>query len=273
MPSKSKSRSRLFVDHELDRALLELSDEQAHYLSRVLRCRQGDSLVVFNARGIEREATIESLAKRRPTLALGAPLDALPESPAAIVLLQALVKSDAMDLIVQKATELGVAAVHAFPSEFSVVHLDGERGAQRLTHWRRIAASACEQSGRHRPPDLALFASLDAAVAALPPGGTPAHAASPTPRTARIVFDPSATRPLDAATASGNAGADGTGTAPGARLALALGPEGGFSRDELRYLESAAFLPVSLGPRILRADTAAIAACTLAQWLSGDLAQ
>jgi len=261
MPSRSKPRSRLFVDHELDRATLELSDEQAHYLNRVLRCRQGDLLVVFNAQGIEREATIESLAKRHPTLALGAKLDALPESPASIVLLQALVKSDAMDLIVQKATELGIAAVHAFPTEFSVVHLDGERGEQRLTHWRRIAASACEQSGRHRPPALALFATLDAAVAALPPAA------------ARIVFDPTATRALDAAVTGSKGGAVGTESAASAGMALALGPEGGFTRDELRYLESTGFAAASLGPRILRADTAAIAACTLAQYLAGDLAQ
>jgi len=251
MPPKSRSRSRLFVDAPLDRASHELSEEQAHYLSRVLRCRQGDSLVVFNAAGVEREATIESLAKRHPRLALGPALEALPESPAAIVLLQSLVKSDAMDLIVQKATELGVAAVHAFPSEHSVVQLDGERGAQRLQHWRRIAASACEQSGRHRPPALALFASLDAAVAALSPGTT------------RIVFDPTATQPLDGSVAAGAAG--------GAGLALALGPEGGFTREELRYLESRGFTPASLGPRILRAETAVIAACALAQWLAGDL--
>jgi 16S rRNA (uracil1498-N3)-methyltransferase len=211
-------------------------------------------------------------------LALGPAVEALPESPVAIVLLQALVKSDAMDLIVQKATELGVAAVHAFPTEFSVVHLDGDRGTQRLLHWRRIAASACEQSGRHRPPALALFDSLDMAVAALPPATAyapgaglspgPLHApgdASPA-RAARIVFDPSATRPLDAV-------ADAPGGTARSSLALALGPEGGFTRDELRYLESAGFTPASLGPRILRADTAAIAACTLAQWLAGDLAQ
>jgi 16S rRNA (uracil1498-N3)-methyltransferase len=259
MSSRSKVRSRLFVDAPLDRATHELDSEQAHYLSRVLRLRQGDALVVFNAAGREREATIESLAKRHPTLALGPGLEPLPESPVAIVLLQALVKSDAMDLIVQKATELGVAAVHAFPACFSVVHLDDERGGQRLQHWRRIAASACEQSGRHRPPALSLFASLDAAVAALPPAAAPAPVAAQPSAVARIVFDPAATRPLDGSVATG------TG------LALALGPEGGFTREELRYLESTGFVPATLGPRILRADTAAIAACTLAQWLAGDL--
>jgi 16S rRNA (uracil1498-N3)-methyltransferase len=270
MSSRTKSRTRLFVDHELDRASLELSDEQAHYLSRVLRCRPGDSIVVFNARGVEREATIESLAKRHPALALGPEVEALPESPAAIVLLQALVKSDAMDLIVQKATELGVAAVLAFPTEFSVVHLAGERGGQRLAHWRRIAASACEQSGRHRPPELELFSSLDAAVAALaagsaakPGSASPPPAALPpaalAPGAPRIVFDPSATRALDSSLA-GNRG-----------FALALGPEGGFNRDELRYLESSGFTPATLGPRVLRAETAVIAAAALVQWLAGDL--
>jgi 16S rRNA (uracil1498-N3)-methyltransferase len=247
MSAKSKSRSRLFVDAPLDRPVLALSADQAHYLNRVLRCRQGDTLLVFNARGEEREATIESLAKRNPMLALGRALEPLPESPAAIVLLQALVKSDAMDLIVQKATEIGVSALSAFPTDFGVVRLDGERREQRLTHWRRIAASACEQSGRHYPPELALFDSLDQAVAALPPGA------------ARIVCDPGASRPLDRELLAGGS------------PALALGPEGGFNPEELRYLESAGFAPASLGPRILRAETAAIAACTLAQWLTGDL--
>jgi 16S rRNA (uracil1498-N3)-methyltransferase len=247
MSAKSKSRSRLFVDAPLDRPVLPLSDDQAHYLSRVLRCRQGDSLVVFNARGEEREATIESFAKRHSVLALGRTLEALPESPAGIVLLQALVKSDAMDLIVQKATELGVAGVLAFPTDFGVVHLDGERRAQRLTHWQRIAVSACEQSGRHRPPDFALFDSLDAAVAALPPD------------TLRIACHPGAARPLERALVAGG------------RPAIALGPEGGFSPDEARYLESAGFALAVLGPRILRAETAAIAACAIAQWLAGDL--
>ena len=258
MPSRSKSRSRLFVDAPLDRPELALSEEQGHYLSRVLRLRPGDSLVVFNARGTEREATIESLGKRHPALALGATLEAVAESPAALVLLQAIVKSDAMDLIVQKATELGVVALHAFSTEFGVVHIDGERREHRLTHWRRIATSACEQSRRHRPPALSIFDSLDAAVAALPAG------------TARIAFDPAATRPLGPELfASVRAGVDGGNAYSGA--ALALGPEGGFTRDEVRYLESAGFTIASLGPRILRAETAAIAACSIAEWIVGDL--
>jgi 16S rRNA (uracil1498-N3)-methyltransferase len=247
MPAKPKPRFRLFVDAPLDCPELALSAEQAHYLSRVLRCRQGDLLIVFNARGEEREATVAALAKRHSVLKLGRVQDALPESPAALTLLQALVKSDAMDLIVQKATELGVGAVHAFPTDFGVVRLDAERQPQRLRHWQRIAAGACEQSGRHRPPDLALFDSIDAAVAALPAD------------TARIAFDPGAERPLDRELL-----ADG-------RAALALGPEGGFSREEVRYLESAGFALVALGPRILRAETAALAACALAEWLAGDL--
>jgi 16S rRNA (uracil1498-N3)-methyltransferase len=247
MSGKSKSRSRLFVDAPLDRPALTLSAEQAHYLSHVLRCRPGETLIVFNARGEEREATIESLAKRHPLLALGRAVDALPESPADIVLLQALVKSDAMDLIVQKATELGVAAVHAVATAFSVVRLDDERQQHRLAHWQRIAASACEQSGRHRPPALAVFDSLTAALAALPAQG------------ARIAFDPRAAQPLDRTVFAGR------------QLCIAIGPEGGFSKDEARELAAAGFVLCSLGPRVLRAETAAIAACTVAAWLAGDL--
>jgi len=243
-----KSPARLFVDAPLGRASLRLDAEQAHYLGRVLRCREGEEIVVFNARGEERSARIESLAKRHPVVALGAALSPLPESAAGIVLLQALVKSDAMDLIVQKATELGVAAVLAAHTEFSVVRLDAERRSRRLAHWRRIARSACEQSGRHRPPELAVFGDLGAAIAALPAGGE------------RIAFDAGAGRAL---------GADGRGNGGG--VCLAIGPEGGFSPDETARLEAAGFGLRSLGPRTLRAETAAIAACAGLQFLRGDL--
>lgn len=247
MPGNSKSLPRLYVDAPLERGRLALDADQAHYLGRVLRCREGAAVIVFNGRGDERQAVIESLARRHPVLALGDALPPLPESPAGIVLLQALVKSDPMDLIVQKATELGVAAVHAVHTDFGVVRLDAARRDNRLQHWRRIAHSACEQSRRHRPPDIAIFDSLDDAVAALPAG------------LARVAFD------VGADAALGPALLDGNG------VCLALGPEGGFTPDESRRLAGQGFTLASLGPRILRAETAAIAACTAVQWLNGDL--
>jgi 16S rRNA (uracil1498-N3)-methyltransferase len=245
MTRSRKSSKRVFVDAPLDSRKLNLDQEQAHYLGRVLRCREGDEIVVFNARGLERAARIESLGRNRPAVVLGATLDPLPEPEMPVLLLQALVKSDAMDLIVQKATELGARSILATRTEFSVVRLDADRRPKRLAHWHRIAASACEQSGRHRPPDIEIFDSLGEAVAALPEN------------CARIAFVPGA------AAAPGAVDAD--------RLCLAVGPEGGFSTGEASWLESHGFALCSLGPRTLRADTAAVAARTAAQLLSGDL--
>lgn len=247
MTAKAKPSRRLYVDAPLAGASLTLDAEQAHYLGRVLRCREGERIVVFNARGEERGATIESLAKRRPLVRLEESLTPVPESPLPIVLLQALVKSDAMDLIVQKATELGVATVLAVRTDFSVVRLDDNRRQSRLAHWQRIARSACEQSGRHRPPDIHLCDSIDAAAAQLP------EACS------RIAFAVGATTPLTAA-------------APGpGGVCLAVGPEGGFSPSDSTRLVELGFALHALGPRTLRAETAAIAACAGLQLLRGDL--
>jgi 16S rRNA (uracil1498-N3)-methyltransferase len=265
----SRKPTRLFVDAPLEAASLSLDADQAHYLGRVLRCRAGDAIVVFNARGRERNAVIDSLARQRPRITLGPAIAPLPEPVTPILLLQALVKSDAMDLIVQKATELGVDAIFAVRTEFSVVRLDAERSERRLDHWRRIAAGACEQSGRHRPPGLRVFASLEEALGALPEGY------------ARIAFDLGAGEPFGAHAqrpdALARGGPDPGRPAPGeprdgdAGVCLAVGPEGGFSPVEIELLQAGGFVLRKLGPRTLRAETAAIAALACAQLLEGDL--
>lgn len=250
MPRPEKAPKRLYVDASLDAGSLVLDADQAHYLGRVLRCREGDRIVVFNARGMERTAAIQSLAKRRPVLALGAAIEQLPEPAVPVSLLQALVKSDAMDLIVQKATELGVSTILATRTDFSVIRLDGEaRRQRRLAHWRRIAESACEQCGRHRPPDFSLFDSLEAACRSLPADCM------------RIAFDTRATAPLNGAAHAET----------GAGVCLAIGPEGGFSPPEIERLNDENFLSLSLGPRTLRAETAAIAAIAGTQLMNGNL--
>ena len=249
MTRSRKSPSRLFIDAALDASSLALGTEQAHYLGRVLRCREGDEIVVFNARGTERSAIIESLSRRRPVIALGSSIEPLPEPGTPILLVQALVKSDAMDLIVQKATELGAESIFATRTDFSVVRLDDDRKHRRLTHWRRIAASACEQSGRHRPPTLEIFDSLNDAISALPADS------------ARIAFDVGASKALDAR----------SGMPAG--VSLAIGPEGGFSPVETELLTVENFALHTLGPRTLRAETAAIAALTAVQLSIGDMGQ
>ena len=238
--------SRLFVDGDLSRNVVGIGNREAHYLGQVLRLRQGDQVVVFNGRGDERLAAISSLARRRPELEIVAELEPLAEPKLDLVLIQALVKSEAMDTIVHKAAELGVRALVAVKTDFSVIKLDAERAARRLAHWNKVARSACELCGRHRPPEIAVEASLAQCLERLPPQGT------------RIVCEPGTT--------TGFAGF-GRETAS---VTLLIGPEGGFSAADLEIIDAAGFARVGLGPRLLKADTAAIAACTLAHGIWGD---
>lgn len=238
--------SRLFIDASAADDELVLLESDAHYLANVLRLRVGDRITVFNGRGQEWRATIRLLTRKRAALSFVAPVEPLPESPLELILVQGLVKAEAMDSIVQKATELGVATVWPVITEFSVVRLDEERGRRRLAHWQRIARSACEQSGRHRPPEIRMPSELAACLAALEPCD------------AKVALDPLAREtPILPARA--------------ARAALVVGPEGGFGPSDDALLDRASYQRLRLGGRVLRADTAAITICALAQQRWGDL--
>lgn len=237
---------RLYIERDLAGSTLSLDEREAHYLGHVLRLGRGDALIAFDGMGTERHATVGSLQRRGATLELGDPQTPLPESPLTLTVLQALPKADAMDLIVQKATELGVHRIAPVYTEFSVVKLDAERAERRVEHWRRIAQSACEQCGRHRPPvidapvDLATRASaLDVPV--------------------RLALDPAADTRFESVTPQPTS------------VVLAIGPEGGFGTNDWRLLDKAEFRRISVGSRVLRAETAAIAACAIAQSCWGDL--
>jgi 16S rRNA (uracil1498-N3)-methyltransferase len=238
---------RLYIERDLDDSSLELDEAEAHYIGHVLRLSRGDRLVVFNGLGAEREASVSALQRRGATLALHAARWPKPDSPLELTLVQALPKSDAMDLIVQKATELGVHALVPVYTEFSVVKLDTERSERRVDHWRKIARSACEQCGRHAPPHIEPPRHLADALPALP--------ASPK----RLALDLAAKQSL------------GEQEPPDSGLVVAVGPEGGFGPNDWRRLDAAQFARVNLGQRVLRAETAALAACAIAQSRWGDL--
>jgi 16S rRNA (uracil1498-N3)-methyltransferase len=165
----AQRRIRLFLDRDLTGNVLSLDGREAHYLGRVLRLERGTELVAFNGRGAERQAAVRALTKRGGELDLGARLPPLPPSPLDLTLLQGIAKAEAMDLIVQKATELGVRRIVPAQSAYGVVRLDDERAARRTEHWQRIAQSACEQSGRHEPPLIDPPLALAAASRAVPP--------------------------------------------------------------------------------------------------------
>jgi 16S rRNA (uracil1498-N3)-methyltransferase len=221
----------------------ELTEEARHYLRDVLRLSAGDAVELFDGAGRSWPATLEP---GWGALALGPPHPAASRGPA-LSLLFALAKGEKGDLVVQKATELGVARLAPWAAERSVVKLDDGKGRERAARWRRIAEEAARQCGRADVPEVAAPSPLAAALASVPAG----HRA--------VVFHPGAA-PLP------DLGLEG---APG--LALVVGPEGGLTGAELAACDAAGAVRASLGPRVLRAETAAIVALALAQGLFGDL--
>ena len=243
--------TRVAVDAALaPGARVALPGEAAAHLQRVLRLQPGDACVLFNGDGHDYEARLTGIDKRgceAEVVAVRAAAAA--ESPLRILLLQGIARGEKMDWILQKATELGVAAFVPVSSERSEVRLDAARAAKRLAHWRGIVSSACGQSGRAMLPPVSAPRSL---ADALGDASLPA---------ARFLLDPEATASIASMPAPG----DGA-------CALAVGPEGGWSPRDRAQLEAAGFTGLRLGPRILRTETAGIAAIAALQSRFGDLA-
>ena len=241
--------TRLFVGNKLQAgAELQLDKKQLQYVGRVLRLRSGDSLTVFNGEDGEFGATITYIGKAAATLKLGEHRRTSTEAPLKVHLVQGISRGDRMDVVVQKATELGVKRISPVFTEYGVVKLDARRTDQRREHWQKIAASACEQSGRIRPP------LIDAPVALRDWFGNKTKDAD-----VDLVLQPGSPTTLTAI------------AAPQTKVCMLIGPEGGFSPAEHDDAAVAGFMAVSLGPRILRTETAAIAAIAVAQSLWGDL--
>ena len=240
--------TRLFVSAPLGNGTaLVLSGEQARYVGRVLRCRVGDTVVVFNGDGGEWLATIDSITKSGVSLTVAEQRDSATESAFRIHLVQGISRGERMDFVVQKATELGVKRITPVLTDHGVVKLDDRRAGKRREHWQKVATSACEQCGRTRPPRVEEPLPLNTWF-----GNRGNSDASD------VILKPGASTALT--------GID----APRVKLCLLIGPEGGFSDREYEDAEIAGFKAVSLGPRILRTETAALAAISLAQNRWGD---
>ena len=225
-----------------------LPEHAASHLARVLRLREGDPCVLFNGDGHDYPARLVATGKREVRAEVLGKQVVDNESPLSIVLLQGIARGEKMDLILQKATELGVAAIVPVSGERTEVRLDAERAGKRLAHWRSVVASACEQSGRARVPALSPPAPLDAAARALDGEGL------------RLVLDPQGEHRLDRMAAP-----------PGGRAWIAIGPEGGWSPRDRASLRAAGFSGLRLGPRVLRTETAGLAAIAALQARFGDL--
>jgi len=236
---------RIFCDIRLGPgAQFALAPDAAQHVSRALRLKAGDALTLFDGRGGEYEAAIQRIDRDRVDVKVGAWRDVEREASVRVGLAQGLPEADKMDWIIQKAVELGAAWIQPLVCDRSVVRLSGERAERRQAHWRRVAVAACEQSGRNAIPEVRptlTFLSWIAAESEVPrwmlvPGAPPlaAHAA------------------------------------PAGPIELLVGPEGGLSEREVDLAASRRFEPLSLGPRVLRTETAPIAALAAIHALWGD---
>jgi 16S rRNA (uracil1498-N3)-methyltransferase len=238
---------RSFVDRPLAIGdVFPLPDATGNHLVRVLRLEVGDACVLFNGDGHDYTARLLSREKRGAAVEVVSRSVVANESPLRIALIQGIARGEKMDLILQKATELGVAAFAPVATDRTEVRLDAGRSDKKMAHWRGVLASACEQCGRATLPLLAAPRALSDAVAA----DAGVH---------RLMLDPEASDaivdlalPADAA------------------VTLAIGPEGGFSDRDRAILKAGRFRGVRLGPRILRTETAGLAAIAALMAMYGD---
>lgn len=240
---------RAFVDAPLAVGQrVTLPENAAAHLVRVLRLREGDACVLFNGDGRDYDARLLEAGKRGAVADVVNARDVDNESTLRIVLLQGIARGEKMDLILQKATELGVARIVPVDAERTEVRLDGERLRKRIEHWRGVVVSACEQCGRARIPEVA----DPVAIADIPRHTSDA--------TLKLTLDPEGVHALPA-----------LAIAPTATVAIAIGPEGGWSPRDRDALHAAGFSGLRLGPRILRTETAGLAAIAALQAIYGDL--
>jgi 16S rRNA (uracil1498-N3)-methyltransferase len=243
--------TRVFVDLTLERDQeLALPAAQSAHLLRVLRLRPGAALTLFNGRGGEYAAELLAAGPGRAAVRIGVHSGLDRESPLRLTLLQGIARGERMDLIVQKATELGVTALMPLSCEHSVVRLAGEARARRRERWQAVAISACEQSGRNRPPRVHDILELEEACATIGAAG----------EALRLMLVPEAGEALASLVSRELRSA-----------ALLVGPEGGLSEREQALAQRAGFQACALGPRILRTETAPLAALAVLQALAGDL--
>lgn len=226
-------------------AHIELPEPVARHAVRVLRLPPGAPIVLFDGRGGEYEARIERVERDRVVAAVGAWHDVERESPLEVTLVQAVQAGEKMDLTVQKAVELGVSHIVPVTSRRSVSRLAGERAGRRVAHWQGVAAAACEQCGRNRVPQIAPLEKLEFWLA------------RPAGNELRLVLAP-------------NAGQSLAHLPPAERVQLLVGAEGGLDPQEIMAAGQVGFQAVGLGPRILRTETAGIAALAAMQALWGD---
>ena len=224
-----------------------LTGDPHRHLAHVLRLKAGAAVTLFDGNGGEYAAVIEAIDRRTATLRTGEFRDVSNESPLPILLAQGIGRGERTDYAIQKAVELGVSIIVPLLTRRGVVRLDADRAQRRLAHWRGIVVHACQQCGRTRLAQLCPVISLYDWLRDYPGGGLD------------LVLDPDNTTAIDNLKYAGGP------------ISLLVGPEGGLDKEEYKAAYAAGFVGVSLGPRTLRTETAALAGLTAVQLRWGDL--
>ncbi|MDG1462725.1 MAG: 16S rRNA (uracil(1498)-N(3))-methyltransferase [Gammaproteobacteria bacterium] len=226
---------------------ITVTGSAARHISKALRMQAGDAVTLFDGNGLEYSATITSIAKSAVELRTSNAQDPGTESALKIELWQGISKGSRMDAVIQKATEMGVTTIRPIFSQYGVVKLNSARASKRIEHWQEIAVSACEQSGRVKIPEILPVEKLEHALKGI---GSDDSA---------IMLTPDADKSLKKWVKQ-------TG-----KVILLIGPEGGFSEAEHQLAKEHHVKIVSMGKRVMRTETAPIAALSILQFISGDL--
>lgn len=237
---------RFYEDQDLSIGeTVELGPETASHVGRVLRLEPEDTISLFNGQGGEYKAVLREVSKKNVRVEVLERCEENRQSPLKVQLGQVLSKGQRMDFAIQKATELGVHQITPLSSERSEVRLQADRMEKRLSHWRKIAIGACEQSGRNLLPDIAAPVSLSSWMQEVEAD-------------VKLILDGSGESVLHCGEEVNS-------------CAVVIGPEGGFSEAELGEAKDAGFLAARLGPRTLRTESAPLAVLSILQYLYGDL--
>ena len=242
--------------------LLTLAPEEQHYLRQVLRAKLGDPVQVFDGLGRRFAGLVNDLSKSQLTITIERQLNTASATPLRIALIQSISTADKMDWTVEKATELGVVAIVPVLSQRSLVRLNSQRTQSKRDHWQRIALAACRQSGNDYVPEIAEPIALEKWL------GQAARAEPPAAAKQRIVL--CLPRGENTARRLSRWPIATPSTAP-MQIDVLVGPEAGLSEAEIEAALACGFVCVSLGPRVLRTETAGLVAIALLQGQFGDL--
>ena len=248
---KQKKLHRFFCP-DINRAmsLIFLPPKASHHAQNVLRLKKDSEIIIFDGLGNQFKARIESLGKKLVKIHLIAPIDENRESPLNITIVQALTRMDKMDFTIQKTVELGVSKIIPLFTEKSTIKLSDDKYKKKMEHWHNLACAACEQCGRSIVPSISKPINIKEWLNHLDNSNAS--------KKVKLILDPIAKKNISSLHVSQN-------------IVLLVGPEAGFTEAEIAIAIDKGFFPVSLGPRILRAETAGIAAMSIIQSVWGDL--